>query len=92
MFFHALWNFIFAILLPIFYYQFATPYAENTDAYEISITEKPFFVSDESQYLKIDSNKMDKSIRKMPNTINFQFPTVETVGYGNAIPTNILGV
>ena len=63
MFFHALWNFIFAILLPIFYYQFATPYAENTDAYEISITEKPFFVSDESQYLKIDSlNQEIKSI------------------------------
>jgi membrane protease YdiL (CAAX protease family) len=63
MFSHALWNFIFAILLPIFYYQFATPYAENTDAYEISITEKPFFVSDESQYLKIDSlNQEIKSI------------------------------
>jgi hypothetical protein len=35
---------------------------------------------------------MDKSICKTPNPINFQFPTVETVGYGNAIPTNILGV
>lgn len=63
LFFHALWNFIFAILFPIFYYQIVTPYAENTDTYEISITEKAFFVSEESQYLKIDSlNQEIKSI------------------------------
>lgn len=63
MFFHALWNFILAILLPIFYYQFVAPYIEITDSYEISITEKPFFVTEESQYLKIDSlNQEIKSI------------------------------
>lgn len=63
MFFHALWNFILAILLPIFYYQFTTPYIEITDSYEISITEKSFFVTEESQYLKIDSlNQEIKSI------------------------------
>jgi hypothetical protein len=33
--------------------------------------------------------KMDKSICKTPNPINFHFPTVKTVGYGNAIPTII---
>jgi hypothetical protein len=32
---------------------------------------------------------MDKSICKTPNPINFQFPTVKTVGYGKAIPTII---
>lgn len=63
MFFHALWNFILAILLPIFYYQFVAPYIEITDSYEINITEKPFFVTEESQYLKIDSlNQEIKSI------------------------------
>lgn len=47
----------------IYYYQFATPYIEITDSYEISITEKPFFVTEESQYLKIDSlNQEIKSI------------------------------
>lgn len=56
-YYHCIWNFIFAIAIPVLEYQFSKPYTEKTEKYNISIIEKPFFNKEEEQTIKIDSMK-----------------------------------
>lgn len=54
-YYHMIWNFLFVIALPLVEHQLSEPYVENSEYYNISIKEKPFFDKEEGQILKIDS-------------------------------------
>jgi len=62
-FYHWLWNFLFVIIIPFLESEFTKPYVEETNKFKISIIEKPFFETDKSQVLKIDSS--NKKIHKI---------------------------
>lgn len=53
-FYHALWNFIAAILIPSVMILFATPYVDKTTNYTLSIEEKVFFHLNETQTTSVD--------------------------------------
>lgn len=60
--YHCIWNFLFAILIPLIIYPLFNPYEEKTDQYILTISEKPFFNNNENQILKIDSSNNIKKI------------------------------
>lgn len=61
--YHWIWNFLFVIAVPLLEYQVSKPYIEENKNYKISITEKPFYSTNEPQILKIDS--ADRKIYKI---------------------------
>ena len=53
--YHALWNFMVAIAIPIVQDSFTEPFHQQTSAYTITIEEQLFYKKGEGHYIKIDS-------------------------------------
>ncbi|MCX8523113.1 CPBP family intramembrane metalloprotease [Chryseobacterium formosus] len=65
-FYHALWNFVAAILIPSVMILFASPYVDKTTSYTLSIEEKVFFHLNETQTTSLDVR--DNKIYKIETT------------------------
>jgi membrane protease YdiL (CAAX protease family) len=77
--YHFSWNFIFLVLFSLVESLFAKPYIQHTDAYSLTIEEKPFFESDVPKLIKIDSQ--GGKLRKL-NVDQYQLQSVLDTLYG----------